>query len=149
MMLQCCKSCVDARQQPWSWLLLNSYACMQQWVNSESVVIGTKCNKLLSLNVSSRQTAFVALPITSGRPAVLEAHSTPYKHCGIHCIAQSPDGSCLATGGHDPSDCQVFNISEPASRAQLPSYAPFQTLMVGICQLSGFSLCTEYALEQM
>ena len=33
-------------------------------------------------------------------------------------------------GGHDPSDCQLFNITEAGGMGQLPSFTPFQTLMV-------------------
>lgn len=104
--------------------------CMQQWVDGEHVLIGTKCNKLLCLNIRTQQQIKILLPDRPGRPAVLEAVSTPYKHCGMHCIAVSPDGQRVATGGLDPSDCQIFDVSEANIRDHMPKFTPGQTLMV-------------------
>ncbi|KAK9837622.1 hypothetical protein WJX74_001605 [Apatococcus lobatus] len=118
-----------------------AFAC--QWVDGEHVLIGTKCNQLLCLNISSQLQIKIPLPDRPGRPAILEAVSTPYKHCGMHCIAVSPDGQRIATGGHDPSDCQVFDVSETNNRGQAPSFTPGQTLMGHQDWLFGASWITE------
>ena len=103
---------------------------MQVWVDGEHVLVGTKCNRLLCLNTRTQRQLTIPLPERPGRPAVLEAVSTPYKHCGMHCIAVSPDGQRIAAGGHDPSDCQIFDVSEAINSGHMPNFAAGQTLMV-------------------
>ena len=50
-------------------------------------------------------------------------------NCGMHSISVSPCESLLASGGSDPSDCQIFRILRAKSGSV--RLEPSQTLVVG------------------
>jgi len=51
----------------------------------------------------------VPLPARPSRPEALEP-ANEFGNCGIHCIALSPGGELLATGGTEPADCVVLHV---------------------------------------
>lgn len=59
--------------------------------------------------------------------------------CGIHSIALSPDRRLLATGGANPSDCQILAVRDDACSAAAPNaplLEPVQTLVVRASHLA-------------
>ncbi|KAK9918446.1 hypothetical protein WJX75_004149 [Coccomyxa subellipsoidea] len=108
------------------------FAC--EWLNTETVVVGTKCNKLLCLNTITNQFQRVAMPRAPPRPpgAPQPNPEAPPGGCGIHSIALSPDRRLLATGGANPSDCQILAVRDDACSAATPKaplLEPVQTLV--------------------
>ena len=101
------------------------------------MVVGTKCNHLLCLDVATGQSAEIALPVARTQPPAREdpgllpslvAH--PHGSCGIHAISMSPDRRLMATGGNDPAQCQVFEVDLPGGRGIQATFRPVQTLVV-------------------
>lgn len=83
------------------------------------MAVGTKCNKLLTVDTRNMGVAEVRLPRPPGRPP------TGLAHCGIHCMALSPTGGMLATGGAETADCTILNVE---------TMQPVQTLVVSPSQ---------------
>ncbi|XP_074650193.1 DDB1- and CUL4-associated factor 12-like [Tubulanus polymorphus] len=75
-----------------------------KWVSDRQVVFGTKCNKLVVLDLLSEQ--MVNLPVLKcsdeSRPA-----DCP---CGIHSIAVNPSATLLATGAEHTNDVAVYRL---------------------------------------
>ncbi|EIE19636.1 WD40 repeat-like protein [Coccomyxa subellipsoidea C-169] len=118
----------------WRWKEFDKgFAC--EWLNPETVVVGTKCNKLICLNTTTQQFQRVALPRAPPRPPGVPQplpDAPAVNSCGIHAIALSPDRRLLATGGANPSDCQILAVRDEASIAaapQAPQLDPVQTLV--------------------
>lgn len=107
-----------------------SFACA--WLNERYVVIGTKCNSLLLVDAhSSRAVWPIALPPQPPRPTPsLQAHSN-LESCGIHCLATSPDGGLLATGGDNPNDCQIWSVGDADCAWDTPPQLRPLTTLVG------------------
>ncbi len=72
----------------------------------------------------------VPLPARPSRPQTLEP-ANEFGNCGIHCIALSPGGELLATGGTEPADCVVLHV---------PTMQTVQTNIVS----SSDTQCTHY-----
>ena len=64
----------------------------------------------------------VLLPPRLPRRQELEP-TNEFGNCGIHCIALSPGGELLATGGTEPADCVVLHV---------PTMQPVQTNIVSV-----------------
>ncbi|GBF97555.1 hypothetical protein Rsub_10156 [Raphidocelis subcapitata] len=78
------------------------------WVGPDSVLVGTKCNSLLLLDVITGSHRRVALP---PKPAVRlgpELNYNPDGHCGMHAMDVSPGGRYVVTGGRAAEDCVVL-----------------------------------------
>ena len=101
---------------------------MQTWIDDKHVAIGTKCNKLLCMNVETFYMMEVPMPPKPPRPQAVPLDQTEHNGCGIHGISLSPDGSMLACGGAEASDCQIFHVDQRPG--QPPRFAPHQTLVV-------------------
>lgn len=102
-------------------------------------MIGTKCNSLLLVDAhSSRAVWPVALPPQPPRPTPsLQAHSN-LESCGIHCLATSPDGGLLATGGDNPNDCQIWSVGDSDCAWDTPpQLRPLTTLVVSLLRAVG------------
>lgn len=91
------------------------------------MAVGTKCNTLLTVDTRDMTVAEVPLPRPRGRSAGAEVG-----HCGIHCMALSPGGDMLATGGAEPADCTVLQVA---------SMQPVQTLVVSPTSPAEHGVC--------
>ena len=81
-------------------------------------------------------------PPSSSPPSPLPPLGGP-AGAGIHSIALSPDGTLLATGGRDVSDCQIFEVVRGAAPGAPPSLAPAQTLVGHADWVFGLDWVTE------
>ena len=107
---------------------VTNFPDLQAWVSDQHVVVGSKCNKLLCVDAATLQIHNIALPPKPARPQALSIAGSHHSGCGIHAMAVSPDGSMLASGGSDPSDCQIMQIQHQHGTA--PVFTPMQTLVV-------------------
>ena len=87
----------------------------------------------------------VAMPAPPPRPpgAPQPNQDAPAGGCGIHAIALSPDRRLLATGGANPSDCQILAVRDDACSSAAPNapqLEPVQTLVVRASCLPSHSL---------
>lgn len=75
-----------------------------QWLNGKQVVFGTKCNKLMVLDLHKGSLDHIpSLKSTS--------NSTPAQcPCGIHSIAVNPSRTMLATGAENTNDLAVYKL---------------------------------------
>ena len=90
----------------------------QEWHDSETVLIGTKCNSLLRLDLPTRTVAQIARPAAPSRDVPTDSHG--WGQCGIHCLSTNPARDLVATGGADPADCLILRTSD---------WSPVQTLV--------------------
>lgn len=88
------------------------------WQDSQHLLVGTKCNKLLQWDTATNTLRSIPLPPVPPRwHSVLQ---TVWGSCGIHCVAVNPAGDMVATGGSEPADGAVLS---------LPDFQPIQTLV--------------------
>jgi hypothetical protein len=91
-------------------------------IGLDSVLVGTKCNTLLLLDVITGAHRRVALP---PKPTVRlgpELMYNPDGHCGMHAMDVSPGGRYLVTGGRAAEDAVVLRRE---------GLTPVQTFSVG------------------
>lgn len=103
-----------------------------EWLSDQVVVIGTKCNRLLCLDVATGSVTEIPLPIAQAQPqssSPVPFSAPRYGNCGIHAIAVSPDQRLLATGGFDPAHCQVFEFDIASDGSNRVTFRPAQTLV--------------------
>ncbi|XP_059177568.1 DDB1- and CUL4-associated factor 12-like [Physella acuta] len=75
-----------------------------KWLNESQVVLGTKCNKLMVMDVRSNNLVHIqSLKSTSESKAA----ECP---CGIHSIAINPSRTMLATGAQNTNDLAVYEL---------------------------------------
>lgn len=77
-------------------------------MSPSSVLVGTKSNNLLLLDVLTGAHRRVALP---PKPAVRlgpDLLHNPDGHCGMHAMDVSPDGRYVVTGGEAAEDALVL-----------------------------------------
>ncbi|XP_033125183.1 DDB1- and CUL4-associated factor 12-like [Anneissia japonica] len=91
-----------------------------QWLSSREVVLGTKCNKVIKLDVITGQK--IQIPSLKGRGPFVRQHINysignafffhhPHSSsCGIHSIDINPSGTLLATGGDNPNEVAVYKL---------------------------------------
>jgi WD repeat-containing protein 40A len=75
----------------------------------DNVLLGTKCNKLINLNLKTGKHFEIRRP-----PRPLRTFSTlsdDWGNCGIHSITMNPSGDLIATGGTDPADCDIIRTA--------------------------------------
>ncbi|KAL4227384.1 DDB1- and CUL4-associated factor 12 [Mactra antiquata] len=75
-----------------------------QWLNSKQVVFGTKCNKLLVMDLNTGNMDHIPSLKSSD-------NSKPARcPCGIHSIAVNPSKTLLATGAENTNDLAVYKL---------------------------------------
>ncbi|GMH32871.1 hypothetical protein BSKO_00705 [Bryopsis sp. KO-2023] len=83
------------------------------WLDGATVLVGTKCNQLLKLDVDGK----VFSKISLGNEAAT-AEAVGRDVCGIHSVVLNPSETLVATGGPDPKQCAVFD-TQGLTRQQL------------------------------
>lgn len=76
------------------------------WLSEDQVVVGTKCNKLYVVDVTSGKR--VLIPCLGSPPVSTGSRST----CGIHNVCCSPSHEWLATGGANPNHLALYHLPE-------------------------------------
>lgn len=92
------------------------FAC--KWLDNQRILVGTKDNKLLEVDVSSSNIREIPRP--QAPPRDFSTENSGWGSCGIHCMDITPSGDLLATGGADPADCVILRTSD---------YSPVTTLI--------------------
>lgn len=77
-----------------------------KWLNNSQVVMGTKCNKLLVMDVNTNHLEHKASLKSSSQSNPAECP------CGIHSIAINPSHTMLATGGENTNDLAIYELPE-------------------------------------
>lgn len=80
------------------------FAC--EWVDNDTILLGTKCNHLLLLTVST--CAFKIIPLGDRIRRNFSTANITWGRSGIHSIAYNFSRTHFATGGVDPADCVIF-----------------------------------------
>lgn len=78
-----------------------------EWISDHQVVIGTKCNRLMALDVTHNHQ--VSIPMLRSLPNG-KREITPNSNSGIHSIAINPSGTLLATGAENPNNISVYRL---------------------------------------
>mmetsp|Transcript_3572 Transcript_3572/g.5431 ORF Transcript_3572/g.5431 Transcript_3572/m.5431 type:complete len:442 (+) Transcript_3572:294-1619(+) len=84
------------------------------WLDEQTVVCGTKDNKLLQVNTVTQR--YNSIPLISYEG---ERRTSPYENCGIHTITLNPSGDRLVCGSDQPQDIAVYDV---------PSFKPVALL---------------------
>lgn len=91
--------------QPPGFSKVNKVFC-SAWLSHKQVIFGTKCNKLLVLDVNSRRVD----QIPSLQSSENSLPGPPEGDCGIHSIEVNPSGSLLATGARKTHDLAIYRL---------------------------------------
>ena len=73
-----------------------------QWLSHKQVIFGTKCNKLMVLDVNTRHMDQIPSLQSS------EKSVPPDQESGIHSIEINPSRTLLATGARNSNDVAVY-----------------------------------------
>ena len=114
------------KEYPISQPNMNKVFC-SQWLSHKQVIFGTKCNKLMVLDVNTRKPPYQipsldssenSLPpaqvhqvTLSSEPALRRCGDTAnccVQECGIHSIEINPSRTLLATGARNSNDVAVY-----------------------------------------
>lgn len=111
------------------------FAC--QWLDNDRVIVGTKDNRLLEIDVNycDGNAREISRPLAP--PRNFDTQNTGWGNCGIHSLDITPSGDLLATGGTDPADCVVLRTSD---------YSPVTTLIGHTDWLFGTAWVSDYHL---
>merc|ERR1719489_355322 len=75
-----------------------------QWLSHKQVIFGTKCNKLMVLDVNTRHMDQI--------PSLQSSENSvpPDSECGIHSIEINPSRTLQATGAKNSKDVAVYRL---------------------------------------
>ena len=82
----------------------SSQVFCSQWLSHKQVIFGTKCNKLMVLDVNTKHLDQIPSLASS------ENSNPPDQECGIHSIEMNPSGTLLATGARNSNDVAVYRL---------------------------------------
>jgi len=82
---------------------VNKVFC-SQWLSHKQVIFGTKCNKLMVVDVNTRHMDQI--------PSLQSSENSvpPDSECGIHSIEINPSRTLLATGARNSNDVAVYRL---------------------------------------
>jgi len=82
---------------------VNKVFC-SQWLSHKQVIFGTKCNKLMVVDVNTRHMDQI--------PSLQSSENSvpPDQECGIHSIEINPSRTLLATGARNSNDVAVYRL---------------------------------------
>ena len=94
-------------------MTIEPWLVSQVWLDARRVAVGTKCNKLLIVDTRYMNITEARLPPPPPRPPTTTPRRTAeHGSCGIHCLALSPGGELLATGGTEAADCVILRTDD-------------------------------------
>lgn len=67
---------------------LLAWVLIQEWLNTETVVVGTKCNKLLCLNTSSNQVPTLHSPLNLCATLCCRAHHNQHEESNYWIVPE-------------------------------------------------------------
>lgn len=82
---------------------LNKVFC-STWLNDRQILFGTKCNKLIVLDVLSRK--IVQIPSLKSSDLSIP----PKNPCGIHALQMNPSKTLVATGALNSNDIAIYRL---------------------------------------
>jgi len=82
---------------------VNKVFC-SQWLSHKQVIFGTKCNKLMVVDVNTRHMDQI--------PSLQSSENSvpPEQECGIHSIEINPSRTLIATGARNSNDVAVYRL---------------------------------------
>jgi len=132
-------------EKEWSAEAIKSYdkAFASTWVSEEHVLVGTKCNKLLEVDVKTGATQEVPVSLRKASTSVAPSSQLQMEDsskCGIHSVAVSPTGEYVAVGGANPRHCAVLKTNRrlrscPQTCLEPPKYSHVQTMTVSFAAM--------------
>lgn len=108
----------------------NNKVFASKWLDDKQVVFGTKCNKLMVMDVYCGRT--IQIPSLKSSDESIPADCP----CGIHAISLNPSQSLLATGAKNTNDLAIY---------MLPTFDP---VMVGECSHSDWIFDIEWVDDE-
>ncbi|XP_023025433.1 DDB1 and CUL4 associated factor 12-like protein [Leptinotarsa decemlineata] len=94
------------RETPISLGKMNKVFC-SQWLSDRQVVFGTKCNKLMIYDVTTRK--IDQIPSLLSKRNMTGTYD-PSQQCGIHSIQINPSRTLLATGARNTCDIAIYRL---------------------------------------
>jgi len=86
---------------------MNKVFC-SQWLSHKQVIFGTKCNKLMVLDVNTKNLDLI--PSLQSSENSLPPAAPSQQECGIHSIEINPSRTLLATGARNSNDVAVYRL---------------------------------------
>jgi hypothetical protein len=96
----------------------------QEWLDERTILFGTKCNRLIKLDILTHKHQNVPTPPEPAQRSAPDLFAADPWHAvggGIHALETSPCGRYLATGARNPHDALVLRRHD---------LTPVQTCMV-------------------
>lgn len=102
-------------------------AFASKWMDERQVLVGTKCNRLLVVDVEDSTCREVELPCCRS----VQDHAGTV--AGIHSIDINPSRTLIATSAQHPADCAVLRMED---MRPVEAYSVHQDWIFGVCWLA-------------
>lgn len=99
-------------------------------MGDDTVLVGTKCNRLIELNVRSWAMREIPFALRKSNPTVAQSILQDSTKCGIHSISVSPTGEYIATGSADPRHAVVLKVPSSRGKSASADYTHVQSMAV-------------------
>jgi WD repeat-containing protein 40A len=108
-----------------------------EWYDRNNVLLGTKCNKLLLLDLI--RNAYKTIELPAPAPRSFSTTNNGWGNCGKHCIGFNNSRTLFATGGTDPADTVVIDSSTLETKVSLVGHRDW---MFGLAWVTDCHLVT-------
>ena len=81
-----------------------------QWLNDRQVVMGTKCNDILIVDVKSGRLDKIPSLQSSGRYKQQQNPNPESPPCGIHAVEINPSRTLIATGASNTNEVAIYKL---------------------------------------